>query len=171
MPRRPEPQTLTSGWGGPGGPCTRGVGPEVERSRGCWLFGRPSSTDHLRSTGRAVLAAPRPTLGSRTSWPREQAPLNIHAPLPLSPPPTPMKVRPLTHWELAFESTSPGSPMKANPSTLAAPQHDRDKYCAGGQEPRAYLGPELHAEDPALPPPHRVGQEMAPQKASPRTPS
>ncbi|XDA89432.1 hypothetical protein R6Z07F_019059 [Ovis aries] len=45
--------------------------------------------------------------------------------------------------------------MKANPSTLAAPQHDRDKYCAGGQEPRAYLGPELHAEDPALPPPHR----------------
>ncbi|KAG5195481.1 hypothetical protein JEQ12_012770 [Ovis aries] len=80
-------------------------------------------------------------------------------------------VRPLTHWELAFESTSPGSPMKANPSTLAAPQHDRDKYCAGGQEPRAYLGPELHAEDPALPPPHRVGQEMAPQKASPRTPS
>ena len=95
----------------------------------------------------------------------------VPAPLPPSPPPTPMKVRPLTHWELAFESMSLGSPMKANPSTPAASQHDRDKYCAGGQEPRAYPGPELHAEDPALPPPHRVGQEMAPRRASPRTPS
>lgn len=63
-----------------------------------------------------------------------------------------------------------GSPMKANRSAPAALQHDRDKACAGGQEPRAYPGPEPHAGDPALPPAHQVSQETAPRRASPRTP-